>query len=459
MGEGDGRSRTGLSRRGADREAYTRRPVAAPTVSTAVSTATAVRADLDAPAPGPGRGALLLYLAGTGSWFAALGVQSVLFAWLVTVSLHETPEKVGLAQFCMMLPTLCLILFGGVLADRFGGARIAFAAQALACAPVLGLALVVGLDGLVYPLLLLYALCMGAIQAFVTPSRDGLLSQIAGARIQRTVVLASLVQFGVQILGFGLAGLADGIGAEPVLVLQALLLAGGAGAFAVLGRRLRRDDHASGEPPPRIGLGEALREGLATVLASPPMRSVVVMNVCVGLFFMGAFQVGVPLLVREVHDGTSGQLALVNTAHMLGIVVTTLALLQLGDVDRRGRALLVGVVLGGAALAGMGLAPSLAVLLAFNLIWGIAGGLVMSMSRTIMQEAAPPDRRGRVMAFFSLSFMGAGPLGALLSGFMVDAVGVHMALVIPGAVIVGCALLVGLRSALWSLRLIPLDGT
>jgi MFS family permease len=406
----------------------------------------------------PSRGDLALYLLGTGSWFAALGVQSVLFAWLVTVSLHETPEKVGLAQFCMMLPTLCLILFGGVLADRVGGARVALVAQGLACVPVLSLALVVGLDGLVYPLILLYALCMGAIQAFVTPARDGLLSQIAGARIQRTVVLASLVQFGVQILGFGVAGLADGIGAAPVLTLQAVLLAAGAVAFAALGARLRRADVAAGTPPPaRPALGAALREGFATVAAAPPLRAVVAMNVCVGLFFMGAFQVGVPLLVREVHDGTSGQLALVNTAHMLGIVATTVMLLQLGDIDRRGRALILGVLAGAGALAGMGLASSLWALLAFNGLWGIAGGVVMSMSRTIMQEAAPPDRRGRVMAFFSLSFMGAGPLGALLSGFLVDAAGVHLALVIPGAVIAACALVLALRTRLWSLSAATLE--
>ena len=64
----------------------------------------------------PDRVNLALYLAGTASWFASMGVQTVLFAWLVTIELNETPEKVGLAQFSMMLPTLCLLLFGGVVA-------------------------------------------------------------------------------------------------------------------------------------------------------------------------------------------------------------------------------------------------------------------------------------------------------------------------------------------------------
>ena len=49
-------------------------------------------------------------------------------------------------------------------------------------------------------------------------------------------------------------------------------------------------------------------------------------------------------------------------------------------------------------------------------LWGGCGGVAMSMARTIMQEQAPYDQRGRVMAFFSFSIMGAGPFGALLAG-------------------------------------------
>jgi len=410
----------------------------------------------------PDRLNLVLYLTGTASWFASMGVQTVLFAWLVTIELNETPGKVGLAQFSMMLPTLCLLLFGGVVADRVGGARVAFIAQCAAMIPVLALATLVAMDALVYPLLIAYALVMGTMQAFVTPARDGMLSQVAGIRIQRTVVLASLVQFGVQILGFSLAGLADAVGPFTVLGIQAGILALGAVAFAILGVRMRRAEHAARDPeaPPKVRprLAEALSEGLATVAASPPMRAVAAINVCVGMFFMGAFQVGVPLLVREVHGGTPGQLALVNTLHMVGIVCVTLILLQLGDVQRRGRALILGVFVGAVGLAGMGLTGSFEGLLLFNFLWGSAGGVVMSMSRTIMQEAAPADRRGRVMAFFSLSFMGAGPIGALLYGYLVEGVGVHLALVYPAIAISTLTLLLSLRSVLWKLSLISLDA-
>lgn len=394
---------------------------------------------------------LLLYLVGTGSWFASHGTQMVLFAWLVTVRLHESPEKVGFAQSMMLMPMLFLLLIGGAAADRVGGARLARIAQGLALLPVAGLAFLLAGDALAYGLLVVYALLMGTVGAFVTPARDGLLSQIAGTRIQRTVVLASLVQFAVQIGGFQLAGAADVLGPVTVLCVQLFVLAIGAGAFVLLERRLRRH-HAPPVAAQRTSMGKAIREGLATVLASPAMRSVAVLNVLVGLFYMGAFQVGLPLLLREVHGAAPAQLAQLNTVHMLGVVVTTVWLLRMGDVERRGRALLLGVVLGGVGLAGIALSGSFATLLAFNFCWGITGGLVMAMARTIMQEAAPPDARGRVMAFFSLTLMGAGPLGALLSGLLVEYLGVKLALLLPALVMMGCGLLVALLTRLWGLR-------
>jgi len=56
---------------------------------------------------------LHFYLLGTGSWFLAFGIQGVMFAWLVTMVLNETPERVGVAQMSLLLPGTVLILIGG----------------------------------------------------------------------------------------------------------------------------------------------------------------------------------------------------------------------------------------------------------------------------------------------------------------------------------------------------------
>ncbi len=392
---------------------------------------------------------LTLYLLATGSWFAALGVQTVFFTWLVTLALHESPDKVGLAQFTMMLPTLALILWAGVAADRLGGARLATWAQSLSLLPVLGLLTLLAQDALSYGGVLVYALAMGVVQAFLTPARDGLLAQLAGDRLQRAVVQVSLVQFGVQLLGFLVAGLTDALGPLGVLSLQGLFLAFGALCFGALRRRLPKVKASAQSAEP---LSQGLRAGIRTVLAVPALRTVVFMNLAVGLLFMGSFQVGIPLLVRDVFNAGAAELAAVNAVHVVGAVVTMVSLLRYGDVLHPGRLLLLGVLLGVGGLSGMGLAPSFGWVLFFNFCWGVTGGMVMAMARALMQEGAPEGQRGRVMAFFTLTFMGAGPLGALLSGYLVESLGPRLALLTPAGLMLLVILAVMARSPLWAYR-------
>jgi MFS family permease len=389
---------------------------------------------------------LYFYLLGTGSWFLAFGVQGVMFAWLVTMVLNETPERVGVAQMSLLLPGTLLILIGGSYADRFGARRVAFLAQSLAMLGPLLLLIVVAADQLTFATMLGYAVLMGCAQAFVTPARDGLLSQVAEGRVQRTVMLTSMSQFGLQVIGFLIASLADFAGPEPILLLQSLVLAVGVFGFS----RIANDRHGGDAAAPR--LLASLLEGGRTVFASPAMRMIVVQNMCMGMFFMGSYIVTLPLLVRDVYAGSATDLGLMNACNSLGLVTTVILLLRLGDVHRQGRALLLSQGVGSVVLCLAALAPVFGVYLAALFFWGVCGGVAMTMSRTIMQEQAPPALRSRVMSFYSFSFFGAGPIGALLNGFLVDQVGPQTALLICAAGMLTIILLVATRSSLWHLR-------
>ena len=387
------------------------------------------------------------YCLATGTWFAAFGVQGVMFAWLVAMVLHETPQMVGVAQMAMLIPVMLLMLLGGGVADALGGRRMAILAQSFAVLPSVGLWIVLVLDALDLKAMLIYAVAMGCATAFVTPARDGLLNVVAEGRIQRTVTLVSLIQFGVQMIGFTVAGLAGRIGAPTVVAFQAIVL--GIGVFAYT--RLP-------SPPPRAhvmpslrGLATSIAEGCKTVLRSDAMRPVVLQNIAMGMFFMGSYIVTMPLLVREVYDGDAADLAIVMVANALGLVTSIMLLLATGGLRRRGRALLLAHFLGAFFLAAVGLNLGFWAAVVCIYLWGACGGVAMSMSRTIMQEAAPESQRGRVMAFFSFSFMGAGPLGALLSGYVVGWIGAPITLIAASAALMVVIVPVALTSSLWNM--------
>ena len=395
---------------------------------------------------------LQTYCVATGTWFAAHGMQHVLFAWLVTMVLRETPQMVGVAQMAMLVPVMLLMLFGGGIADALGGRRMAMLAQGFAVLPGVGLLVALLLDALTFPVMLCYAVTFGCATAFVTPARDGLLNQVAEGRIQRTVVLVSLTQFGVQMVASLIAGLTGRVGPEVVIVFQIAVLTAGVVAYS----RLPSQPRAAVQAPSIADLIGSVVEGSRTVLRSHAMRPVVLQNIAMGLFFMGSYMVTMPLLIREVYDGSSFDLALVVAANMLGLVTSILWLLVGGDIRRPGRALLMAHGLGGVFLAAAGLV-SLIVDVGFwpvvvcIYLWGACGGIAMSMSRTIMQQAAPDGQRGRVMAFFSFSFMGAGPVGAFLCGYLVGSLGAPLALVATSMALMAVIAVIARTSPLWNM--------
>ena len=64
------------------------------------------------------------YLTSTAFYLVPGGIQMVLFPWLVAIFLHESPERVGLAQMASQLPMLLLILWGGLIGDRVDQRRL-----------------------------------------------------------------------------------------------------------------------------------------------------------------------------------------------------------------------------------------------------------------------------------------------------------------------------------------------
>ena len=192
-----------------------------------------------------------------------------------------------------------------------------------------------------YRALLVYGFAMGTMTAFVVPARDTLLSRVVRHERERAIAITSGAQFICQLVGIAVAGFAGRIGALALLVSQAVILV--LGAFAV--------SRLSPAPPaavPRHGespLG-AMRDGLRAVLRSDRLFPVVVAMLAVGVFYGGVFSVILPLMVRDVFGGGSGELALVNTCFWGGTIASTIFQIRRAALRRPGRAVLLSLAWG-----------------------------------------------------------------------------------------------------------------
>ncbi len=359
-----------------------------------------------------------LYLTALGSWYGAWGMQTVIFQWLVVEELGESAGRVGTAQMALLLPSLLFLLIGGATADRVDRRRALILLHALAGVGYGGLGLVVALGALSYELLIGYALVMGTLQAFVIPTRDAQLSDVAGEKVSRAVAGLTMVQHGGSGLGALLAGTASLLGAPLVLGMQAVIALSG----ALPTRRLPGPRRPPGYARASLRPAE-LRAGMLEVARSPVLRAVMLINVSVGLIFVSAYFVLLPLLVRELYGGGVEKMGILVGALPVGTILVNIGIVARGGIEWPGRALLWGQGFAGLCLGALaaGLPFWGAALASFG--WGIGAAFAITTSRTLFQEHASEANRGRVLSVYSLAILGTGPFGALIAGFVAGRIG------------------------------------
>ncbi|MGV8996344.1 MAG: MFS transporter [Parvibaculaceae bacterium] len=392
---------------------------------------------------------LKLYFGGQASWFISLGIQFVLFPYLATELLHETAARVGIAQMSLMAPALLFILLGGTIADHSDVRRILVRMHVLAALPPLLLFAVIVSGHLSYGGLIAYALAMGTLSAFAMPARDSALNRIAETNIQQAVTLAMGTQMGSQLIGMLVVSLAFFFGVPALLFFQSVMLMGGAVATAKL------DPLPPEHEPTGEGRLAQIIDGIKSAWEQPITFMVIVLNFAVGLFYVGSFMVVLPISMRDVYNfnGTefTSHFAMINIAFWGGTIAATVALLKVGHIVRRGRVMMAAVTAGFLILGCMAFTVPFPLLCLLCFLWGVGAGTTMTMGRTIVQIAAKPSHRARVLAFYQLGFSGGAPIGSLIMGFLVGGLGVHQAVLVPAGVMV--LIIIGLFvSPLWSYR-------
>jgi MFS family permease len=389
------------------------------------------------------------YLVGLTSWFVPLGVQMVLFPWLVAVVLHMDAFAVGLAQAAVMAPSLLFLPLGGLVADRGNPRRLLLRYHVIYALPPLALATLLLTGGeLSYALLIFYGVVAGCIGAFAIPTRDALLPVVVkSGELPRAVALVTALQFFGQLIGIACASSADWLGAPPLLLLNAGLLL--LGCLAV--KRLPQPQpHPPSQQP---GFWRSIGEGFSAAVKSDQIWPVLLLNFGVGVFYVGPFMAVLPLAVRDNYHGGSLELSYVNLAFWAATIAASMALVALARrVTMRGRLIGLAVATGAVILMSLSTLPPFPVFVALIFVWGIGAGITMTQSRTVVQIVAPATHRARLMALFQLGLSGGGPIGALLTGSICAVWGLKAAMLLPALAMILLIGFVLVRSRLWTMR-------
>ena len=389
---------------------------------------------------------LAWYLVSSASFVIPLGVGQLLLPWLLAIYLEESATRIGLAQMIAQLPVVMLVLWGGWLGDRMDQRRLLIYLTGIMAIPPLVLAAIFYWGSVTYALVVVYSVIMGCFMAFVQPARDALVNRVAGQRIQQVVTITVGLQWGVQIIGFAIGSTADFVGPTILLLLISLFM--GAAMMAVkLIPPLEEIENESTD-----GIVSQIKDGLRMAWSNLKIRTAMLQILALAVFFSGAYLVLLPVMIRELYGGGSLGLAGGFGFNLAGTVLATLVLMKTGRIRYPGRALIFGTLFSCSFLLTLTLPLVDWLFYLILFFWGAGGGLIVIMSRSIVQENAPDTHRARIMSIFSLAMMGGSPIGSLLMGLLIDQVGVHMATLFPVIGMIITALFLVVRLPLWGIQ-------
>jgi MFS family permease len=276
----------------------------------------------------------------------------------------------------------------------------------------------------------------GVINAFDTPARQAFLIEMVEERsvLSNAIALNSTMVNSARLLGPAIGGLIiagfgeawcftiDGI-SYCAVILSLLLM-----TLPAAAPRRREEEN----------LWRELGEGFGYVSRSVPIRSILLLLAIVSLVGM-PYSVLLPIFARQIFHGGAHTLGLLMGSTGVGALIAALIMAARSSILGLGRRIGLAALLFGGGIFVFALSRNLALSVVMLLVTGFAMMTHMASSNTILQTIADPSKRGRVMSYYTMAFMGMTPFGSLFGGAIASRFGAPRALAISGLICVAAA--------------------
>ena len=365
-----------------------------------------------------------LYFVGQGISMSGTWMQSVAQGLLV-LNLTGSGTALGLVTALQTLPILLFGAFGGVIADRFPKMRLLYVTQVVSATISILTGLLV-LAGSI-ELWMVYALgvASGLVKVVENPTRQTFVRELVGTANLRNAISLNSTQINLaRVIGPSIAGvLVATVGLAFCFLVDGLSRA----AVIVSLMRMRRSEMLIGERA-RPAPGQ-LMEGFRYVRSSRPIRTILVMMAIIGLFTY-EFSVVLPLLAEFTFDAGATGYAALTAAMGAGAVVG--GLFSANRRDTSARSLVAAAAMFGLAVLVTAAAPTLRLAVLGMVLVGFTSIQFTALGNVTLQTTSAPRMQGRVMALWTVGFLGTTPIGGPLMGFIGQNAGARVALTIGG---------------------------
>jgi MFS family permease len=369
-----------------------------------------------------------LFMLGQGISLIGTWMQQTALAWLV-FELTGSSLMLGVVAFAGQIPTFFIAPVAGVFSDHFSRRGTLLVTQSVAMLQALALVALLWRGSLQVWQILGLSVVLGVANAFDLPTRQAFVVDMVPHRadLPNAIALNSSLVNASRLVGPFAAGLMLAAGGAIVCFLCNAI-----SFLAVIVAYLSMRDLPTRVPPVGHRFRAGLAEGVRYAFGFTPIRALLMLMAVVSMMGM-PMSVLLPAVASETLHGGPQLYGFLTGATGLGALTSALYLASRNTVLGLGKQIAWSLAgLGGAMIA---FAWSRSVPLSFALLMVSGFSLMLTMAgcNTLLQTIVDEDKRGRVMSFYTMSFMGTAPLGSLLAGSVAEHFGIPVALMLGGS--------------------------
>jgi len=386
-----------------------------------------------------------LFFAGQGLSLIGTWTQRIALAWLV-YRLTGSELLLGVVGFSSQILTFLVSPFAGVLADRADRRRLLVATQVLAMTQAFVLAGLTMTGAITVWQIIVLAAMLGLINGFDIPIRQSFVVEMLESRedLPNAIAMNSFMVNAARLVGPSLAGLLIAVVGEGLC-----FLINGVTFVAVIAALLFMRVAPIVRRPHEAHVLHHLREGLVYAFSFAPIRAILLLLAAFSLLGI-SYATLMPVFAKDILRGGPETMGFLMGASGLGAMCGAVVLALRESVRGLGRMLVLAGATFGLALIGFACSQNLYLSMGLLAVAGFGMMIQLASTNSLLQTLVDDDKRGRVMSFYVMAFMGTGPFGSLLAGWLARHLGAPAAVAIGGA---GCVV----SAAFFATRL-PLLG-
>ena len=357
-----------------------------------------------------------------GTWMTRIAT-----AWLV-YRLTKSSLLLGTVSFAGQIPTFLLAPFAGVLVDRMNRRNVLVWTQVLAMVQSLALAALTLSRHITIHEILALSVFQGVINAFDMPGRQSFMVQMVENRgdLSNAIAINSSMVNLARLVGPSLAGLVIAATNEGWC-----FLIDGVSYIAVIASLLLMRVHVDALKRSTASMLDQLKEGWTYVSNFVPIRTILLLFAVISLMGM-PFVVLMPVFAAQVLHGGPHTLGFLMGALGVGALTSALSLVLRKSVRGLLKMIPIAAAVFGTGLIAFGLSHVLWLSLLLMLFTGFGMMQGLTASNTIIQTLVPEDKRGRVMSYYTVAFVGMAPFGSLMAGGLAHAIGAPHTVIFSG---------------------------